>query len=352
MKTLAMPEASARVLTSCMTNLFRWCLIFFFCYAFTASAAEHLIIEPEDGRAPLYSAMQQARSSIQVVMYGFTDTDLLDSLIQSQIAGKKLQILLEKTPYRSETENDTAIAKLKAEKIDWQPAYNLFKLTHQKTMLIDQRKAIIMTFNFTHSTFKNERNFALVIDDPNEVSEIEKVFMADWLRKETTVNHPDLVWSPDNSRQKLLNFIRSAHSEIKVYAQDISDYQTIGALAKAARNGIKVEILLSKINNPSRKIDYLKNAGVNVHTCKKYYIHAKVIIVDKSSALLGSLNFTAPSINKNRELAIITHDPQVVKQLNQTFNEDFGNSLMPSWNEAFTKLTKYMLRHPHRHPWY
>lgn len=331
-------------------------LILLSCIALSASATERLIVEPDEGRTPLYNAIQHAHSSVQVVMYGLTDTALLNTLIQSQSAGKKLQILLEETPYKNENENTFAIAKLNAEKINWRPAYNAFQLTHQKTMIIDQHQAIIMTFNFTHASFKNERNFALIIDDPDEVNEIEKVFQADWQRQNVSVSNPNLVWSPNNSKQKILDLIRSAQSSIKIYAQDISDYQTIGALAKAARSGRKVEILIGKLNDKNaKKINYLEKAGVIIHTNKKYYIHAKVIIIDKSAALLGSLNLTFPSINKNRELAIISHDPQVVKQLTRIFDEDFGNSCMPVVNETLTKFAKYILKynhhHHHRHSW-
>lgn len=286
--------------------------------------ADQLIIEPDMGRTPILSAIENAKSSIDLVMYGFTDFDFVTSLINAQKNKKNIHVLIEKSPYNSDGENDKAISKLNRANIAIQNSNPEFQLTHQKTFIFDNQKAIVMTFNLTRSAFKDQRNFALVINDPAMVKEIENVFQADWEHKKINVSNPNLVWSPNNSREKLLAFIRSAKSNLEIYAQSISDYDTIGALAKAARHGVNVEILTS--DKPSyknqKKYDYLTRAGVKILFSKKYYIHAKVIIVDHRAALIGSMNLSKPSIEENRELSVITNNLDTINQLEKTFQQD------------------------------
>lgn len=301
--------------------LFGFILYFLYltCYA------DQLIIEPEMGRAPLIKAMEESKQSVKLVMYGFTDETLLNSLIKKKLANKTVQVILEKEPYKAIDENKKVITKLKTHHIPWQGSIPPHRLIHQKTLLVDNEKVIVMTFNFTHSSFKNERNFGLIIDDAKRVKAINTLFSADWNHVPNQAPDTDLLLSPDNSRQALLKFINTAKRSIKVYAQSINDYKIVGALASKARKGVEVSILTS--HKPREKqANYLEQAGVKIAISKHYYIHAKVIIVDNEQAVLGSINLTKPSFDNNRELAVITRDKTVISQLNNTFHQDWSQA--------------------------
>jgi cardiolipin synthase len=305
-----------------MRHFFKLFLFFIFS---SYSFADNLIIEPDAGRAPLLQAIDNAKSSIDIVMYGFTDEEFVKALIHAKTQQKKIIILLEPSPYKSATENNRVIRRLNSENINLKWPSKTFQLTHQKTFMFDHTSAIVMTFNLTRGSFSNQRNFAITLENPEEVQEINRVFLADCLHQKISVTQPDLVWSPDNSREKILRLIQTAHSDIKIYAQDITDYQLIGALAKAARAGKEIKILLSadpkKLKN--RKLSFLKKAGVMIHNSRDYYIHAKVMIVDQQRALVGSINFTKASLDDNRELSVITEDQKIVQQLDETFDQDW-----------------------------
>lgn len=290
-------------------------------------AKDQLIIEPDAGREPILSALHNTHRSIDLAMYGLTDPIFLNALVAEKKAGKNINVLLEPQPYRAETENHFAIARLRHANIPLQFPHPDFKLIHQKTFILDQQKAIIMTFNLTRSTFKNERNFAVIIDDPAMIKEISQVFTADWQHKNITVHHPHLIWSPNNSREKIIRFIHQANATLDIYAQDISDYKIIGALAKAARHGTKIKILLSNTasKKENKKFDYLRKAGVIIRFSKNL-IHAKVMIADQQYAMIGSINLTRPSLDSNRELSIITQDTDVIRQLENTFNQDWRSA--------------------------
>lgn len=291
--------------------------------------ADRLIIEPDMGREPILSAINQAKSSVDLAIYGLTDKECIQALQNAKNNEKIVRVLIEKSPYKSEKENTRAIQQLKKADIFLQWPDKTFKLFHQKTFIFDERTAMIMTFNLTHSAFSNQRNFALITTQPALVAEIEQVFQADWHHEAPDVHQSNLLWSPNNSRAKILELIQSARHEIDIYAQNVMDYETIGALAKAAKSGVKIHILTS--TNPNdllhkNKFAFLEKAGVEIEHSEKYVIHAKVIVVDQKAALLGSINLTKASIDDNRELSVITRDPEVIHLLLETFHQDWSSS--------------------------
>ncbi len=305
-----------------MKNCFKKITLFIFLFNFFVLCfADELIIEPDAGRAPLFTAINDAKSSVNLSMYGFTDGSLLQSLLQAKQAGKSVRVLLEPHPYKIEDENKKAIQFLQHAQILLHWPSSQFRFLHQKTILLDQNNAIVMTFNLTHAAFKKERNFAILITDPSMVQEIQRVFDADWARNPVAVQNPNLVWSPDNSRRKILSLIKKAKFSIKIYTQTLADYEIVGALADAAHSNVKVQILLSKL--PKKQcLNYLKRAGVEVHVSHENYIHAKAFIIDQKRAMVGSINLTKTSLDENRELSVITEDKKIIHQLSDTFDRD------------------------------
>lgn len=311
----------------------------FFLFLFTCiTHADQLIIEPEMGRGPLLNAIRSAQHSIDLVMYGFTDKTLLDALIQKKSDGKNLRIILEKNPYKAEDENNTTIETLKTFQIPWQGKIEPFQLIHQKTLIFDDKKAVVMTFNFTHSAFKNQRNFALIIDDARQVHDIKSIFSADWNHLPYFNSSPDIILSPDNSRTQLQSLIARAKNHIRIYAQNINDYKIVGALAKAAKKGIQVEIITSG-KMREKQSHFLTKSGVKIYYPKNLIIHAKVLMIDNDLAVIGSINLTRHSLDENRELAIITRDPSVLNQLSQTFDKDRHAKIFSIENILLDKRT-------------
>ena len=178
------------------------------------SLADQLIIEPEMGRQPILTTLQSVRHSAKLVMYNLTDQTLISALCQQAEHGRDVQIILEAQPYKNIAGNQKTFQTLKQCQIKWHNHIPDINFIHQKTLVLDQHTAVVMTFNFTRASFKTERNFALIIDQPTEIKDIIATFAADWNHVAITQHHPNLIWSPENSRAKLLNFINSAKKRI------------------------------------------------------------------------------------------------------------------------------------------
>lgn len=301
--------------------LFRF-IFAFFLYFPTLLFADQLIIEPEMGRTPIIQAINQSQHTAKLVMYGYTEKPLVNALIYKHKNGTDVKVILEEHPFRTTNLNKKTIAQFKRHQVAWHGHVYPYRFIHQKTLIIDNKLAVVMTFNLTHSTFQDQRNFGLIIDDPEEIAEINNVFNADWEQRAVSVSHPNLIWSPNNSREKLLSLIDNAKHSIRVYAQSITDKEFQHALANAAAKGIEVQILISKTPNEPAALTKL----IAIKKLKKLYVHAKVFIIDDSLAAIGSINLTRTSLDQNRELAVITQNPTVMKQLNNTFDRDWNQS--------------------------
>jgi len=59
-----------------------------------AAVSHTLFVEPDDGRGPILSAIQNARSSIWIVMYEFTDPQLVSAVASTAQRGVEVHVIL------------------------------------------------------------------------------------------------------------------------------------------------------------------------------------------------------------------------------------------------------------------
>ena len=286
-----------------------------------------LTTEPIDGTVPILDMIKNSSTSIDLVMYEFKDKEIADALIDAEKRGVAVRVLINHGYEGKEDKiNKPAYAYLQNNGISvrWTPAY--FSLTHQKTLISDNNKALIMTFNFTPQYYKTSRDFGILDKDQNDVSAIENTFNADWSNeKAITLNGDDLVWSPGSDTDILL-LINSAKKELDIYNEEMNDQRIINALSSAAKRGVNVNIVMTYQTSWKPAFEQLKNAGAHLHLFhgeKSLYIHAKMILSDQLYAFLGSENFSYGSLNQNRELGIFLSDPAIINSLIKTFTGDW-----------------------------
>lgn len=315
----------------------RFIFIFLTCCLIQTAFADQLIVEPDRGRAPILDFIHQSRHSLNLVMYDFTDKTLLNALLAQQHAGNQVKVILEKAPYKNEGLNINTMNIMDNQKLAWHPGARYFQFTHQKSLVSDDQQALIMTFNFTLSSFKNQRNFALLVMNPKLSHDINATFNTDWQqRPSTNTVDPHLLFSPNNSREGYTQAIHHSLHTIDLYQQSLADAGMVNALCDAARRGVRVRVITSKL--PTKQFNTaLVNAGVIIEISKKLYIHAKALGIDNHTLILGSVNFTPTSLDHNRELAIITTDPSAIQTFMNTFNQDW---------EGLNTNPRQLTRHP------
>lgn len=134
----------------------------------------------------------------------------------------------------------------------------------------------------------------------------------------TLQNTPvSIYFSPRGGAQDaIVNSIGRAKASIYVQAYSFTSAPIAKALVEANNRGVKVEAILDK---SQRKATYtgatfLKNAGIPVYIDQAHAIaHNKVMVIDKTTVVTGSFNFTKAAEEKNAENLLIIHDQELAR---------------------------------------
>jgi phosphatidylserine/phosphatidylglycerophosphate/cardiolipin synthase-like enzyme len=298
----------------------------------TPAGSLSLITEPTAGVAPVLSSINSAKSSVDLVMYELEDAQVEQALGQAEQRGVHVRVLLNGGYYGRPDKtnpNQTAYDYLQSQQVPvrWTPSY--FALTHQKTLIIDGKTSLIMTFNLTPQYYSSSRDFGIIDKDAPDVSAIESTFNGDWQDKKMTAPKGDeLVWSP-GSETTTIGLINQAKTSLKIYNEEMADTKVVSALGAAALRGVNEKIVMTDSSEWHANFAKLKNDGavIKIFASKApLYIHAKMIVVDNTSVFVGSENFSTTSLTRNRELGIVTPDKTIISSLDTTFSSDFQNA--------------------------
>ncbi len=289
-------------------------------------AVDRLWIQPDDGIEPFLKQLSMATRSLDVVVYLLTNQIVIDALISARVRGVDVRVMVEEEPFGGGAGNGDALRTLEAAGIETKYGVSTFRYTHEKAVIIDGARAVVMTANLTKGAFTHNREYLALITSPPEVSEIQHIFNADWERRAYQPRVSSLVVSDVNSRQKLLGLLSGARESLEIEAEVMADKEVRRALIDARKRGVRVRVVMSPPEPEETTyggLVELSGAGVGVRLVTSPYIHAKSILVDRERAYLGSINFTATSIDQNRELGLITTTPTVIRQLEAAFDEDW-----------------------------
>lgn len=281
-----------------------------------------VFIEPGDGRSPLLDEIAAAKKSIDLEVYIVTDEIILQALEAAQKRGVAVRVILEEHPFGGEGRQPEVFARLEQAGIAVRWGNPVFRFSHIKAMVVDDAAAVIMNLNLTASAFSQNREFAVVTNRPAAVRTAAAVFESDW----TGGPEPDpapLVVSPTNARAQLLALVEGAQTSLDIYAEVLRNPEMLGAFADAVERGVRVRLIVSPGPDNAADRAALAAEGVEIRLVSVLYVHAKLVIADGKRAFVGSQNFSATSLDLNRELGIIVDDPVSLARLSRTFDLDF-----------------------------
>ncbi|MEJ7654256.1 MAG: phospholipase D-like domain-containing protein [Chloroflexia bacterium] len=123
----------------------------------------------------------------------------------------------------------------------------------------------------------------------------------------------------------LLGLIDSARKTMDVGG--VGPTNRFGRVRACTQPRVRVRVVMSlpdKTESSYEGLTQLSRSGVQVRTVKSPDIHSKSILVDGRRAYIGSINFTATSMDQNRELGVLTTSPEVLKPLGAAFLQDWA----------------------------
>ncbi|AFM15576.1 hypothetical protein Mycch_0759 [Mycolicibacterium chubuense NBB4] len=299
-------------------------------------AGTTVIVEPDDGLAPVVGFIESAENSLLIKQFSFTEDTIIAAVLARHDAGVDVRVMLNPQRSGGDRANDETFERLRAAGVAVQWTSPDFHVTHEKSIVVDRSAAMVATYNLCPKYFGLTRDYGIVTTSPEHVAEIAEVFEADWAHRQwRPVRHHGLLWSNANSREHMADFIDSVQHRLDIQHPKYVDAVILDRIAAAAADrGVTVRVLCGGRHGISEwdildtfsSLRTLRRFGVKVHKQKNLRLHAKLLIADDATALLGSMNIDRSAFDVRRELGIITRDPAALGRLRAVFDQDWALS--------------------------
>src|ERR1700734_639367 len=288
-----------------------------------------LVALPGDSAKSIPDAIHHASKSLRVKMFVFTDPYLIAAVVQAHKRGVNVRIMLNPRRRNGVSENDESRATLSAAGIDVLDSNPAFDLTHEKSMVVDDKTAFVKSLNWQSENLTETRDYAIITSDPHEVTEIINCFEADWSRQEfASGKNAQLIWCRGNGRERITEFIDGAKHSLWLQNERYQDQMIIEHLVRAKERGVNVHIMARPPHTLKKEkllegvggLRILNDVGVSVRKLKGLKLHAKMLLADGERAIIGSINLAPGSFDSRRELAIEVDDKHIVDRLHEIVN--------------------------------
>jgi cardiolipin synthase len=287
-------------------------------------AAVEVGVLPDDGEAPQVNVLLGAGKSIDMMIYEMGYGGIFDAVNAKAKAGVTVRVLLD----QGTTSNQKYFDAMQAAGVQVKWSDPKFPYQHAKFFVVDGKEAMISTGNYSLVySIQRERNFTAHLTDAQDVADLEKVFDADWNQMDPDLSCTRLVVSPVNSRQRILDLLKSAQSSLIIESMQLADSDVRSAVAARKAAGVDVRVMLadpSWVDANAGAATFLKTSNIPVKYMSTPGVHVKAFVVDGTSAYIGSENFSYTSLSKNREVGVFVNDAASVKPIVDTFEKDYA----------------------------
>ena len=326
-----------------------------------------IIVLPDDTGKPIVDAVNAATKSLRIKMFLFSDPGLIQAVLDAHHRKVQVRIMLNPARRSGEQENEETRRILTEAGVSVLDSNPKFDLTHEKSMVIDDRTAYVKSLNWQTKNLTVTRDYAVVTTHQHEVDEIIECFEADWHRTDFTPgDHSHLIWCVGNGRQRLGQLIDDAKHSLFLQNERYQDSVMIEHLVRAARRGVKVHVMArpphklkkEKLSEGVSGLRILQDCGVKVHKLRHVKLHAKTLLADGNRAIVGSINLAPGSFDTRRELAIEVKDQQVIGRLDEVLQRDWANSkaldlsdegLLKELKDTDENAAEALALHGHKH---
>jgi cardiolipin synthase len=279
------------------------------------------LVQPGEGVMPLVKAINDARKSVEIVIFRFNRSEIEKALAGAVTRGVHVHALIAYTNRGGEQRLRDLEMRLLAAGVTVSRTDDDLVRYHGKLMIIDRRVLFLLAFNFTYLDMERSRTFGIITTNKMHVEQAAKLFDADTKRQPYTAGSATFIVSPVNSRKQLTAFIKAAKKELLIYDPEISDPAIIRLLEARARAGVAIRII-GKLKTKSVALPPAKMLSMRLHT--------RSIVRDGTWAFVGSQSLRSLELDARREVGIIFRDPKVVGRIARTFEDDWEAKGQPA----------------------
>jgi cardiolipin synthase len=275
-----------------------------------------LLVQPDDGAAPLLEAIDSARRSLDVYVFRLDHREVGAALKRAARRGVAVRALVAHTRRGGESGLRDLEKRLRQMRIAVSRSDDDLQRYHGKMAIVDERRLLVLGYNFTRRDIEHSRSFGVMIDDAHAVEEARQMFDADFARRGYVPEHGALVVSPFNSRSVLSRMIQQAQKQLLIYDRRLSDDVMLRLIEKQARAGVEVRII-GKTERRLKNVAVAKFAG---------RLHVRAIIQDGQRLFVGSQSLRRTELDKRREIGVVVSSAAEVRRALGVFQQDWAAS--------------------------
>lgn len=294
-----------------------------------------VIVFPDDTAKVIINAITDAKKSLRIKMFLFSDPGLINAVIDAHKRGLDVKVMLNPARRNGDEENINTRNILEEAGVNVKNTNPDFVLTHEKSMVVDDKLAFIKSLNWETKNLTETRDYAIVTNHTHEVEEIILCFDADWERTDFNPGEKaKLIWCSLNGRARLARFIDDAKHTLFIQNERYQDLVIIERIIRAATRGVKVHVMVRPPHTLKKEklvegvggLRIMDDVGIKIHKLKHLKLHGKMLLADGCRAIVGSINLTPGSFDDRRELAIEVNDTAIVERLHKIAKFDWENS--------------------------
>jgi phosphatidylserine/phosphatidylglycerophosphate/cardiolipin synthase-like enzyme len=274
----------------------------------TGDPEERVILAPEERRDAVLNVIRSARERLWLSLFRCSDQAILGALAKAVQGHVRVRVLLTQRAKASKKHLERLHACLQHIGAEVSRYADPVVKYHAKYIVADDGPALVSSLNFTRKCFQTTCDFILVTHAPELAAGLTQLFEADSTTPPAGL--PDLpggrlIVGPERARQRFAGLLQEARHSIRLIDSKLSDPGILTLLKAKAAAGVAVEVRGRSALGP-------------------LVPHGKLLIIDDATAVIGSISLATLALEFRRELAVVVHDKNALRQLN-----DFWGSLPP-----------------------
>jgi len=266
-----------------------------------APPGDRLIVSVEQRREAVLDVIRQARHRITLSLFRCTDEGVFAELAAATRRGVAVEALVTSRAKGGKKKLAKLWSTLERTSALVKPYTDPVVKYHAKYLVADDGPALVTSLNFTKKCFRKTCDALVLTHDPAVVAGLRQLMEADCSRLPLPSNITErLIIGPERARRQFTELIERARSSIRIIDAKLSDPDLVALLNERRAGGLTVDLFSSK------RLGDLKS-------------HGKVMLIDDTRVVVGSLALAALSLDFRREVAIVVDEPSAVAEAVELF---------------------------------
>lgn len=274
-------------------------------------------------------AIRSASYSIDLWIYGLTDTDIILALKKKIWEGVQVKIFYDPSGSKK-LDQDIPMG--------YSIPIPTSGLMHKKVLCIDRKTILMGSANLTETSLRLHDNLVLGIYNKELCSYL--MHSLDSMH-ECNINGQNIeIWTLPDHHMRCLNHLveqlKSATKTIQICMFTLTNQQIIKTLVEAKNRGVNVEVILDyyTAKGASKQAAcHLLKEHISVEVSKPgKLLHHKFCLIDEKKFIFGSTNWTGSAFTKNDDNMIIIPDLTIkqIKDIKKTWQAIKRQTQKPS----------------------